>query len=356
MDRERVLEYFTEERPRLVRLAARILADHVEAEDIVQQAWLRLDRTDPAGIESLGAWLTTVVTRLCLDRLKARVPEPAEQDAGRDGVDREGRAGVDREGVGEDPADDAVLADSVGEALNVVLDRLAPRERVAFVLHESFGVEFVVIAQILDCTPAAARKLASRARSRLGPDAGSSAAAGAESSAAAGAVSGLTLDAVVVDAFLDAARNGEFAQLIMLLAPDVVVVGDPVAVGIGTPERIEGRDAVAGLFNGAAAAALPVHVGDRPGAAWFDRGTARVVFDFRVEAGVVTRIDFRAEEHILQGVSRRKRIPPTTSGQGTSAPDSSAPITSSPGTSAPVSSESHSSEPVTSARPDSSSE
>lgn len=352
MDRERVLEYFTEERPRLVRLAARILADHVEAEDIVQQAWLRLDRTDPAGIESLGAWLTTVVTRLCLDRLKARVPEPAEQDAGRDGVGREGRAGAGREGVGGDPADDAVLADSVGEALNVVLDRLAPRERVAFVLHESFGVEFVVIAQILDCTPAAARKLASRARSRLGPDATPD----AESSAAPGAESSLALDAVVVDAFLDAARNGEFAQLITLLAPDVVVVGDPVAVGIGTPERIEGRDAVAGFFNGAAAAALPVHVGDRPGAAWFDRGTARVVFDFRVEAGVVTRIDFRAEELILQGVSRRKRIPPTTSGQGTTAPDSSAPITSSPGTSAPDSSESHSSEPVTSARPDSSSE
>lgn len=352
MDRERVLEYFTEERPRLVRLAARILADHVEAEDIVQQAWLRLDRTDPAGIESLGAWLTTVVTRLCLDRLKARVPEPAEQDAGRDGVGREGRAGAGREGVGGDPADDAVLADSVGEALNVVLDRLTPRERVAFVLHESFGVEFAVIAQILDCTPAAARKLASRARSRLGPDATPD----AESSAAPGAESSLALDAVVVDAFLDAARNGEFAQLIMLLAPDVVVVGDPVAVGIGTPERIEGRDAVAGFFKGAAAAALPVHVGDRPGAAWFDRGTARVVFDFRVEAGVVTRIDFRAEEHILQEVSRRKRIPPTTSGQGTSSPGTSAPITSSPGTSAPDSPESHTSEPVTSARPDSSSE
>ena len=115
-------------------------------------------------------------------------------------------------------------------------------------------------------------------------------------------------------------------------------------------------DSGAVFSKGAAAAARPVQVGDKPGAAWFDRGTARVVFDFRVEAGVVTRIDFRAEEHILQGVSRRKRIPPTTSGQGTSAPDSSAPITSSPGTSAPDSSESHSSEPVTSARPDSSSE
>lgn len=300
MDRDRVLEFFTADRPRLVRLAARVLADPAEAEDIVQLAWLRLDRADTSAIDSPGAWLTTVVTRLCLDRLKARVPMPVADDTGG------GRAAVSP----VDPVDDVVLVDSVGAALHVVVDRLSPTEQVAFVLHDSFGVEFTAIAEILDCTPAAARKLASRARARVrGRVPGADTTDGAEGSA----------DAAVVDAFLAAARHGEFARLVSLLAPDVVVVGDPVAVGIGTPERIEGRDAVAEFFNGAAAAALPVHVDDRPGAAWFDRGAARVAFDFLVADGVVRRIDFRAEERVLQGVRRRRRAGPVTSG----APESS---------------------------------
>lgn len=294
MDRDRVLEFFTADRPRLVRLAARILADPAEAEDIVQQAWLRLDRAETSAIDSPGAWLTTVVTRLCLDRLKARVPMPVADDSG------DGRAAVSP----IDPVDDVVLVDSVGAALHVVVDRLSPTERVAFVLHDSFGVEFGAIAEILDCSPAAARKLASRARARVGGGRGADTTDGSEGSA----------DAAVVDAFLAAARRGEFARLVSLLAPDVVVVGDPVAVGIGTPERIEGRDAVAEFFNGAAAAALPVHVDDRPGAAWFDRGAVRVAFDFLVADGVVSRIDFRAEERVLRGVRRRRRTGPVTSG------------------------------------------
>lgn len=190
MDRDRVLETFTADRPRLVRLATRILADPAEAEDIVQQAWLRLDRADTPTIDSPGAWLTTVVTRLCLDRLKARVPVPVADDTG------DGRPAVSA----DDPADDVVLADSVGAALHVVVDRLSPTERVAFVLHDSFGVEFATIAEILDCTPAAARKLASRARARVGGGRGPGADTtdGSEGSA----------DAAVVDAFLAAARHG----------------------------------------------------------------------------------------------------------------------------------------------------
>lgn len=270
------------ERPRLTRISSSILGDRTEAEDVVQQAWLRLERADSAAIDSLPGWLTTVVTRLCLDRLKAAVPVPTEPE--------ESRAGFAE--LAPDPAADVALADSVGAAMQVVLDRLGPTERVAFVLHDSFAIDFATIAGILDCTPAAARKLASRARARIArPDAGPA---------------GQTVDWVVVDAFLRASREGEFARLLELLAPDVVVVGDPVAVGIGTPERIEGRDAVAGFFNGAAAAALPVFVHDRPGAAWFDRGTARVVFDFRVDRGVVTRIDFRAKPGTLETVVRRR--------------------------------------------------
>ena len=266
---------FERERPRLVRIAARVLGDPAEAEDVVQQAWLRLARVEARAIDSLPAWLTTVVTRLCLDRLKAAVPPPTKP--------------IDSPAPDPDPSDEVLLVDSMGAALHVVLDRLAPAERVAFVLHDPFSVDFATIADVLDCSPAAARKQASRARAKL-----------------AGAGPGVEkADWVVVDAFLDAARNGEFTRLLGLLAPDVVVVGDPIAVSLGTPVGIEGRDAVAEFFNGAAAAALPVFVHGRPGAAWFDRGVARVAFDFRIAGGVVSRIDFRADPVVLAAIRRR---------------------------------------------------
>ncbi|GAA1734140.1 RNA polymerase sigma-70 factor, ECF subfamily [Dietzia kunjamensis subsp. schimae] len=266
---------FESERPRLVRIAARVLGDPAEAEDVVQQAWLRLARADTRAVDSLPAWLTTVVTRLCLDRLKAVVPPPTEP--------------VDGPAPDPGPSDEVLLEESMGAALHVVLDRLAPAERVAFVLHDSFSVDFATIADVLDCSPAAARKQASRARAKL-----------------AGAGPGVEkADWLVVDAFLDAARNGEFARLLGLLAPDVVVAGDPIAVGLGTPVGIEGRDAVAEFFDGAAAAALPVFVHGRPGAAWFDRGVARVAFDFRIAGGVVSRIDFRADPVVLAAIRRR---------------------------------------------------
>ena len=145
-------DMFEAERPRLVGIASRVLGDHAEAEDVVQQAWLRLHGTD-AEIDSLPAWLTTVTTRLCLDRLRSRTPVPVDD--------------VEPGETVNDPADDVALADTVGLALHVVLDRLSPRERVAFVLHDSFGFEFPTIAAVLDTTPAAARKLASRARAKV---------------------------------------------------------------------------------------------------------------------------------------------------------------------------------------------
>ncbi|GAB3294160.1 sigma-70 family RNA polymerase sigma factor [Epidermidibacterium keratini] len=269
-------EAFRAERARLVAIADRMLGDHAEAEDIAQQAWLRLDGTD-AQIANPAAWLTTVTVRLALDRLKARVPEPiADPD--------------DDAEAGGDPVEDVVLADTVAAALHVVLDRLTPAERVAFVLHDSFGFEFTAIAAMLDSTPAAARKLASRARAKI----------------AAPAAEDALADWEVVDAFLAAARGGEFERLLSLLAPDVVVSGDPAAVALGTPQRMDGRQTVAGFFNGAAASALPVFVAGRPGAAWFDRGTARVAFDFTVEDGVVRRIDFRAEPDVIDAIRRRR--------------------------------------------------
>lgn len=275
-------EAFEQERPRLVNLARRILGDHAEAEDVVQQAWLRLHGADQSGqsVDNLPAWLTTVTTRLCLDRLKARTPVPTEA--------------VEPSGSAPDPVDDIVLADTVGIALQVVLDRLSPQERVAFVLHDTFGFEFPTIASLLDTTPAAARKLASRARAKVSQPASEDRLA----------------DWEVVDAFLEAARAGEFGRLMELLAPDAVVGADEAAVLMGTPQRIEGRDAVAGFFNGAARTAFPAYVEDRPGAAWLDRGVFKVAFDFTVVDGRVQAITFRADPDLLTTVVRRDGASP----------------------------------------------
>lgn len=267
-------ELFEAERSRLVGIAGQVLGDHAEAEDIVQQAWLRLHRTD-AVIDNLPGWLTTVTTRLCLDRLRARTPVPVEDAA----------AGQ----VAGDPADDVALADTVGLALHVVLDRLSPRERVAFVLHDSFGFEFPTIAEVLDTTPAAARKLASRARAKV----------------AQPRTEDRLADWEVVDAFMAAAKGGDFERLLRLLASDAAVTADDAAMLVGTPQEILGRDEIATFFNGSAQAALPVFVEDRPGTAWFHRGAAKVVFDFTIEDGMVRAITFRAAPATLAQVVRR---------------------------------------------------
>ncbi|WP_247827749.1 sigma-70 family RNA polymerase sigma factor [Arthrobacter antioxidans] len=269
-------EEFEAERPRLVRIAAGVLDDRAEGEDMVQQAWLRLNATDTE-IENVPAWLTVVTTRLCLDRLRSRVPEPTDAmpDPATDAV--------------TDPAEQLIEAAGVGVALQVVLQRLSPSERVAFILHDTFGVDFRTIATVLTVSPEAARKLASRARSRvstLAPD-------------------GTPADWEVVDAFLAASRGGSFARLVHLLAPDVVVSADTEAIAAGTPTRLEGRETVAAMFDGAATTAFPVFVDGRPGAAWFLRGEPRVAFDFTITDGVVSAITFRARPDVLGSLVRR---------------------------------------------------
>nr|MCW2727477.1 polymerase subunit sigma-70 [Aeromicrobium sp.] len=267
-------ETFEAERPRLIGLATRVLGDPGEAEDVVQQTWLRLHATE-SDIASLPAWLTTVTGRLCLDRLRVRTPVPVDDLAVTDHA--------------PDPADDVALADSVGVALHVVLERLTPPERVAFVLHDSFGFEFSTIAAVLDTTPAAARKLASRARAKVRQP----------------APEDPLTDWEVVDAFMAAAREGDFDRLLALLAPDAGVTADVAAIATGTPERISGRGEVAAFFNGSAHAALAVTYDDRPGYAWFNRGEAKVLFDFAVADGQVVGITFRADPAALQQVTRR---------------------------------------------------
>lgn len=272
-------EQFEAERPRLVRIAAGLLDDRAEGEDMVQQAWIRFDGTDTV-VDNVPAWLTVVTTRLCLDRLRSRVPEPMDTlpDPGSEST--------------EDPAEHVVQAASIGVALRIVLERLSPTERVAFILHDTFGVDFRTIAAVLAISPAAARKLASRARSKV------SALAPEETPA----------DWEVVDAFLTAARGGSFVHLLHLLAPDVVVGADAEAVAAGTPPRLEGRQDVAALFDGAAKAAFPVFIEDRPGAAWYHRGRPRVAFDFTVAGGVVTSITFRAHPDVLTSLTRRAAV------------------------------------------------
>ncbi|QDQ97827.1 sigma-70 family RNA polymerase sigma factor [Tomitella fengzijianii] len=284
---------FEAERPRLRRIAARILDDETEADDVVQQAWIRLHGADAAAIGNLPGWLTTVTTRLCLDVLRARRATP-QADVGDDERPVHGEA-PHRLPDG-DPAHAAASADGVGAALRVVIDALPPSERVAFVLHDSFGFDFPAIARILDCTPAAARKRASRARVRL---------AQAADGSPAEPVSAGPTDWRIVDAFLTAAREGEFARLLALLAPDAIVTADADTVATGTPARLVGREAVAAMFDGAAQSALPVFIDGRPGAAWFLRGRPRVAFDFTVTDGRVRSIEFRAEAPVLEALVRR---------------------------------------------------
>lgn len=271
-------EEFAAERTRLVRVAAGIMRDRHEAEDVVQLTWIRLQGTNQPAIRDLPAWLTTVTTRLCLDRLRARIPEPAEL------------SDLSDAGSGPDPYCEVELADTVGVALHVVLEQLSPSERVAFVLHDTFGVEFNSIADILDSTPTAVRKLASRARARV----------------RGGLPDGPVADDEVVDAFLAAAKGGDFVRLLHLLAPQVVVSADAEAIAVGTPAKLEGREQVAAMFDGAAAAALPIFVEGRAGAAWFHKGAVRVVFDFSVRAGKITGIVFRAAPGIVATVQPRR--------------------------------------------------
>ncbi|MFC6704147.1 sigma-70 family RNA polymerase sigma factor [Flexivirga alba] len=271
---------FEAERPRLLRIAERVLGDHAEAEDVVQNAWIRLARNETP-IDNLPGWLTTVTTRLCLDRLRSKLPVP-EEDL---------ELGLDE--TVPDPADDVMLIDSVGTALQVVLDRLSPSERVAFVLHDSFAVDFPAIATILDTSPAAARKLASRARRKVTDRASGDRPAERSDHTA------------VVDAFLHAAKGGDLDTLLGLLAPDVVLEGaDAAALALGT-RRLVGREDVVGLTNGGMKTAFPVFIADRPGVAWLHRGEFKVAFDFVIEDGLVRRIELRADQEVLATVRKR---------------------------------------------------
>lgn len=264
-------------RAHLRRVATRMLGSAAEADDAVQETWLRLHRSDPSAVENLGGWLTTVVSRVCLDVLRSRGAR-REDPTGRQPADL-AVAGAD------DPEGEALLADAIGPALLVVLDRLTPAERVSFVLHDLFDVPFDDVAVILGRSPVAARQLASRARRRV---------RGTE-------VAGDDLGRrrAVVDAFLAAARAADFSGLLALLDPEVAVRADAAAVRLGAPEITIGPDAVAQTFSGRALGAEVALVDGEVAMVWSPDGVPKVAWLVTVEDGRVTAIDMVAEPDVL---------------------------------------------------------
>ena len=227
-DRDWLTERFEAERSRLRAVAFRMLGSASDADDAVQESWIRLSRSGAAGVENLSGWLTTVVARVCLNMLRSRKTRREES------LDADGAGALAAHSVEADPEQEALLADSVGLALLVVLETLTPAERLAFVLHDTFAVPFEEIAPIVGRSPAAARQLASRARRRVR---GSAAVPSAD----------LGLQRKVVDAFLAAARGGDFDALLKVLDPDVVLRIDAYAGQPGgAPVELRGAAAVAG--------------------------------------------------------------------------------------------------------------
>jgi RNA polymerase sigma-70 factor (ECF subfamily) len=300
MDESTVLTgRFEENRKHLHSVAYRMLGSLSEADDAVQEAWLRLNRSDASAIENLGGWLTTVVARVCLDMLRtrrsraenpvgARVPDPIISS--RDGVyparvPQISAATTDSAGV--DPEHAAILSDSVSLALLVVLETLAPAERLAFVLHDMFNVSFDEIAPLVGKTPAAARQMTSRARRRV---------RGVRTPAEAD----LGAQQEVVTAFLAAARGGDFDALLRLLDPDVVVHGDLGA----TSSVVRGAASAAkGAIAGGqlTAAARLVLVNGAPGYVAFNQaGEPRAVVAFTVRSGKITGIHVLADPERLR--------------------------------------------------------
>ncbi|TMF99427.1 MAG: sigma-70 family RNA polymerase sigma factor [Chloroflexi bacterium] len=260
-------ERFEENRSRLTAIAYRMLGSGSEADDAVQEAWLRLSRSDVDAIDNLAGWLTTVVGRVCLDMLrsrKSRREEPLD-------------SGVYE--AAENPEQEAVLADSIGLAMLVVLESLTPAERVAFVLHDMFAMPFEEIAPIVGRSEVATRQLASRARRRV---------QGAEP--AGGTSVGSRRE--IVDAFLAASRGGDFTALLALLDPDVVLIADDATVRTGGIDKeVVGAERVAAQFAGRARAAQAALIDGEPGLVWAPGGKARVVFAFTFREGRITGID-----------------------------------------------------------------
>jgi RNA polymerase sigma factor (sigma-70 family) len=280
-NRDFLVEQFEEHRTYLRAVAYRMLGSVSEADDAVQETWLRLSRSDTSKVENLGGWLTTVLGRVCLDMLRSRKSRREESLGARVPEPIAGRAD------GADPEQEALLSDSVGLALLVVLETLTPAERLAFVLHDMFAVPFDEIAPIVGRSPDAARQLASRARRRV---------RGADTSYELD----LTRQREVVDAFLAAARDGDFDALVAVLDPDVVLRSDRAALPADAPREVRGAPAVARrALVGRARAARPALVDGAVGVVVTPRGRLLMVLDFKIRGGKIVEIDAVADPERL---------------------------------------------------------
>jgi RNA polymerase sigma-70 factor (ECF subfamily) len=281
------VEEFERNRRHLHAVAQRILGSSAEADDAVQEAWLRLNRADAAHVENVPAWLTTVVSRICLDMLRAR---QARREDSIDGWPQEPVVTVDLQ---SDPEHEALMADSVGLALIVVLDTLSPAERLAFVLHDMFGVPFDEIAPIIERSVVATRQLASRARRRV---------RGAHDSE----VPDRRRQRQIVEAFLAASRNGDFEALVGILDPDVVFRAEAGSAGPPVPSEIRGADAVARLVlaRGTPTAHLgrPAVVDGRPGAVVVRQGRVISLVAFTIVDDRVAEMDLLVDPARLQRI------------------------------------------------------
>ena len=279
-DTDWLAQRFEEDRARLTAIASRMLGSASDADDAVQEAWLRLSRSDAESIENLGSWLTTVVSRVCLNVLQSRRSRPETS------LDVDWPEAPVDEAPESDPEQQVLLADSIGLALTIMLDTLTPAERVAFVLHDIFGLPFEEIAPIVGRTDAAARQLASRARRRV------------RMQDADQATNNLR-QAKLVEAFLAAARKGEFEQLLAVLDPDVVLRADRSAVELGAPAETRGAAAVAG-FCQRAHGAVPVLVNGEAAIAWAPGGQVRVLFRFTAAGAKITAVELIADPESLR--------------------------------------------------------
>ncbi len=292
-DAERLAQQFEAARPRLRRMALRMLGSAAESDDALQESWLRIARADVASTSHAGnldGWLTTVVARVCLDALKRR--ESRREEFTPDDPRRD----VAVVAPGERPEEEALLADSIGAALLIVLDTLSPSpKRVAFVLHDTFDVPFEDVAAVVGRTPEAARQLASRARRRVrGASAGND---------------GVTQrNDELVRAFLSASRAGNFSALLALLDPGATLRADAIVVAMGgaaywqtdsLQTGIEGADAVAGMFSGRALGAQPALLDGEPGAVWVEERALRVAFRFTIAGDRIAAIDLIGDRDAL---------------------------------------------------------
>lgn len=276
-DRDWLVEQFEAHRNHLHAVAYRMLGSLNEVDDALQESWIRLNRTYTSEVENIGGWLTTIISRVCLDMLRSR--KSRREELTPEGVLEPVKGNPDE----SDPEHEALLADSVGLAMLMVLGNLNPSERTSFVLHDVFALPFSEIARIIECNEAAARQLARRARRRV-----QKAKVTADSEE-------FKRKKELVDAFLAASRAGEFDKLLAVLDPNVVLRQDPAFPPVAAWPLVHGAEAVAKGFSGRAQGARLVLVNGAVGAAVAPRGQMLFVLEFKIVDGKITEIEMIAE-------------------------------------------------------------